>query len=82
MAAFASELPDTPTWQQLRRLAALDGVEGIAMRRAGGASAAATAPYLADLTWPGGEIESVRLPYDDDIDELARALARELGIAL
>jgi hypothetical protein len=75
-------VPDTFMWQRLRRLAALDGVEAIAMRRPGGASAAATAPYVADLTWPGGEIESVRLPYADDPDELARALARELGIPL
>jgi hypothetical protein len=75
-------VPDTPAWKQLQRLAAVNGVEWIAMRRSGGAAAAATAPYVADLTWPGGEIESVRLPYCDDPDELAHALARELGITL
>jgi hypothetical protein len=75
-------VPDTLVWQQLQRLAAVNGVEAIAMRRSGGAAASATAPYVADLTWPGGEVESVRLPYCDDADELAHALARELGIAL
>jgi hypothetical protein len=75
-------VPDTLAWRQLRQLAAVDGVEGIAIRRSGGAAAAATAPYVADLTWPGGEVESVRLPYCDDPDELAHALARELGITL
>ena len=75
-------VPDTLTWRQLQRLAAVNGVEAIAMRRSRGTAAAATAPYVADLTWPGGEVESVRLPYCDDPDELARALARELRIAL
>jgi hypothetical protein len=38
------------------------------------------ASRYADVTWPGGEVESVRLPPIDDPCELARA--RELRIAL
>ena len=75
------DLPDTLLWGQLRRLAALAGVENIVLRHSGGRAAAAAGQY-ADVTWPGGEVESVRLPFIDDPDELARALARELRIAL
>jgi hypothetical protein len=76
------ELPDTLMWRQLRRLAALAGVENIVLRHSGGRAAAVGVTRYADVTWPGGEVESVRLPFIDDLDELARALARELRIAL
>jgi hypothetical protein len=75
------DLPETLVWKHLRRLAELAGVEAIALRRSGGRGDAG-APQFADLTWKGGEIESVRLPASDDPDDLARALARELGVAL
>ena len=72
-------VPETHVWEHVRQLAAIAGVEAIALRRSGSRSAA---PPYADLTWRGGEVESVRLPVSDDPDELARALASELGLAL
>jgi hypothetical protein len=76
------ELPDTLVWRQLQRLAALAGVETIVLRHSGSSTAPAGLSQYADVTWPGGEVESVRLPLIDDPDELARALANELRIAL
>jgi hypothetical protein len=76
-----SEPPDTLMWRQLRRLAALAGVESIALRHSGGLEPVGASRY-ADVTWPGGEVEGVRLPLIDDPGELARALAYELRIAL
>ena len=37
---------------------------------------------VVELTWRGGEIETLRFPADGDLDALARALALELGIPL
>ena len=76
------ELPDTLVWRQLQRLAALAGVENIVLRQSGTPAAPAGVSQYADVTWPGGEVESVRLPLMDDPDELARALAHELRISL
>ena len=76
------EAPDTPAWRHLLRLAALAGVVDIALRHPGALAAPAGVPQYVDLTWAGGEVESVRLPASDDPDELAHVLARELRIAL
>ena len=76
------ELPDTVVWRQLQRLAALAGVENIVLRQSGTPATPAGVSQYADVTWPGGEVESVRLPFMEDPDELARALAHELRISL
>jgi hypothetical protein len=76
------ELPDTLVWRQLQRLAALAGVESIALRQSGAPAGPAGVSRYADVTWPGGEVESVRLPSIDDPDDLARALAHELRLSL
>jgi len=72
--------PDTPAWRELLRLAAVDGLEEIALRpsRIDGRGRATTC--FADLTWRGGERESVLLQDTGDPEELAHALARELGL--
>jgi hypothetical protein len=72
--------PDTPIWQELRRQAAQNGVLDITLR----ATAASTGshPCVVDLTWPGGETESLRFDVNGDLDALAGALAQELRIRL
>jgi hypothetical protein len=77
-----SAVPDTPLWRELRRLAAVDGLEEIALRQARLDARAPGSSCFADLTWRGGEQESVLLQHTGDPDELARALARELGVPL
>jgi hypothetical protein len=72
--------PDTPLWRELRRRAARTGVLAITLR----ATAKRTGSHssVVDLTWPGGETESLRFQIRDDLDALARALAQELRIPL
>jgi hypothetical protein len=72
-----SACPETPLWQELQRQAAQSGVLGIALR-----SAPAEAARVVEVTWPGGETETLRFDTGDDADALAHALAEELGIAL
>ena len=73
-------MPDTPVWRELLRLAAGDGLEGIALRQPHGEASAPGAACFADLTWRGGEVETIRVQGSPDADELALALARELGL--
>jgi hypothetical protein len=77
-----SSIPDTPAWRELQRLAAVDGLEGITLRHARRGAQASGRSCFADLTWRGGERESVLLQDTGDPDELALALARELGVPL
>jgi hypothetical protein len=71
-----SARPETPLWEELRRRAAQDGVLAIDVR------GAAAQPRVVEISWPGGEVETLRFGTGDDLDALARALAAELGIAL
>jgi hypothetical protein len=75
-----NDSPDTPIWQELRRRAMRSGVLDITLR----ATAATTGsdPCVVDLTWPGGETESLRFHTNGDLDALAHALAQELRIPL
>jgi hypothetical protein len=75
-------VPDTPVWQELLRLAAGDGLEGIALRHPRGEAHTPGSACFADLTWRGGEVETIRVQDSDGPDELALALAlaRELGL--
>jgi hypothetical protein len=72
-----SARPETPLWEELRRRAAQDGVLAIDVR-----GAAAQPARVVEISWPGGEVETLRFGTGDDLDALARALAAELGIAL
>jgi len=75
-----SALPDTPAWRELLRLAAVDGLEEIALRPARTDARGRATTCFADLTWRGGERESAALQDTGDPEELAHALARELGL--
>lgn len=77
-----SGVPDTPAWRELRRLAAIEGVEDMALRRPRSNGRGPAASCFVDLSWRGGEVESVRLDDRGDPDDLARAVARELGLPL
>jgi hypothetical protein len=70
-----NDSPDTSIWRELRRRAADTGVLDIAVRTA-------ATPVVVDVTWPGGETESLRFHTGDDPDALAHALARELRLVL
>jgi hypothetical protein len=72
--------PDTPIWCELRRQAACRGVLDITLRTTRARSA--NDPHIVDLTWPGGETESLRFQASGDLDALAHALAHELRITL
>lgn len=74
--------PDTPAWRELLRLAAVDGLEKIALRPVRADAQGRAGTCFADLTWRGGERESVLLQDTGDLDEIAHALARELGLPL
>jgi hypothetical protein len=72
-----SACPETPLWQELQRQAARGGVLGIALR-----DAPSQPLRVVEVTWPGGETETLRFRTGDDLDALAHALAEELGIQL
>ena len=72
--------PDTPIWRELRLQATRSGVLDITLRNA--TTRPANDPCIVDLTWPGGETESLRFQTDGDLDALAHALAHELRIPL
>jgi hypothetical protein len=72
--------PDTPIWRELRRRAARSGILDITLRAS--ESSTGNSRRVVDLTWPGGETESLRFHMDDNLDALAHALAHELRIPL
>jgi hypothetical protein len=75
-----SARPETPLWRELERQAAVSGVLAIAVRDA----EVQPAPQrrVVELTWPGGEVETLRFATGADLDALAHALAAELGLVL
>lgn len=77
-----SAAPDTPVWRELLRLAAVDGLEEIALRPSRTDARGHATTWFADLTWRGGERESVLLQDSGEPEALAHALARELGLAV
>ena len=75
-----SDCPETPLWQELQRLAETSGVLAIALRD--GPAEHGRQARVVDVTWPGGEVETLRFGTGADLDALAHALAEELGLAL
>jgi hypothetical protein len=72
-----STCPETPLWLQLKQLATQRGVLGINLRET-----PAHHPCIIELSWPGGEIETLRFSTGTDLNALAFALARELRLPL